>query len=134
MSQQDTSAIPSAAPSQGGGSRSFQRRQQQPAADRAQELLQRRVPPHSEEAEQAVLSGVFLRQDLLHEIIDLFLTPCLGAVKVKLADKNDVDLGDLADLFDSGPVGFLRSGAQAHLRRVRFAFPAERGRGHRDGL
>ncbi|MBQ3893443.1 MAG: replicative DNA helicase [Mailhella sp.] len=70
MSQQDTSAIPSAAPSQGGGSRSFQRRHQQPAADRAQELLQRRVPPHSEEAEQAVLSGVFLRQDLLHEIID----------------------------------------------------------------
>ncbi len=40
------------------------------AADRAREDLLRRVPPHSVEAEQAVLSGVFLRPDLLHEIID----------------------------------------------------------------
>ena len=39
-------------------------------AERARDDLQRRVPPHSEEAEQAVLSGVFLRPDLLHEIID----------------------------------------------------------------
>ncbi len=39
-------------------------------ADRAREDLLRRVPPHSVEAEQAVLSGVFLRPDLLHEIVD----------------------------------------------------------------
>lgn len=40
------------------------------AAERAREDLLRRVHPHSVEAEQAVLSGVFLRPDLLHEIID----------------------------------------------------------------
>lgn len=40
------------------------------AAERAREDLLRRVPPHSVEAEQAVLSGVFLRADLLHEIVD----------------------------------------------------------------
>lgn len=39
-------------------------------ADRAREDLTRRVPPHSMEAEQAVLGGVFLRSDLLHEVID----------------------------------------------------------------
>jgi replicative DNA helicase len=39
-------------------------------SERARDDLLRRVPPHSEEAEQAVLSGVFLRPDLLHEIID----------------------------------------------------------------
>lgn len=39
-------------------------------ADQARDDLLRRVPPHSVEAEQAVLSGVFLRPDLLHEIVD----------------------------------------------------------------
>lgn len=38
--------------------------------ERAQTDLLRRVPPHSVEAEQAVLGGVFLRPDLLHEIVD----------------------------------------------------------------
>jgi len=39
-------------------------------AEQARNDLLRRVPPHSVEAEQAVLSGVFLRPDLLHEIVD----------------------------------------------------------------
>ncbi|MCH5277672.1 MAG: replicative DNA helicase [Desulfovibrionaceae bacterium] len=39
-------------------------------AEKAREDLVRRVPPHNAEAEQAVLSGVFLRPDLLHEIVD----------------------------------------------------------------
>lgn len=39
-------------------------------ADKARDDLLRRVPPHSVEAEQAVLSGVYLRPDLLHEIVD----------------------------------------------------------------
>ena len=38
--------------------------------DRARDDLLRRVPPHSEEAEQAVLSGILLKPELLHEIID----------------------------------------------------------------
>ena len=39
-------------------------------AEKARDDLLRRVPPHSVEAEQAVLSGVYLRPDLLHEIVD----------------------------------------------------------------
>ena len=38
--------------------------------DRARDDLLRRVPPHSEEAEQAVLSGILLKPEMLHEIID----------------------------------------------------------------
>ena len=33
--------------------------------------LLRRVPPHSAEAEQAVLSGVLMRPDALHIIVDI---------------------------------------------------------------
>lgn len=54
-----------AAPSRSGGSQPKGNR-----AERARDDLLRRVPPHSVEAEQAVLSGVFLRPDLLHEIVD----------------------------------------------------------------
>ena len=54
-----------AAPSRSGGSQPKGNR-----AVRARDDLLRRVPPHSVEAEQAVLSGVFLRPDLLHEIVD----------------------------------------------------------------
>lgn len=53
-----------AAPGRGGGASQGDR------VERAREDLLRRVPPHSVEAEQAVLSGVFLRPDLLHEIVD----------------------------------------------------------------
>lgn len=54
----------------GGQNRAGQAGTNADAAERAREDLLRRVPPHSVEAEQAVLSGVFLRPDLLHEIID----------------------------------------------------------------
>lgn len=54
-----------AAPQRSGGSQPKGNR-----ADRARDDLLRRVPPHSVEAEQAVLSGIFLRPDLLHEIVD----------------------------------------------------------------
>ena len=54
-----------AAPSRSGGSQPKGNR-----AERARDDLLRRVPPHSVVAEQAVLSGVFLRPDLLHEIVD----------------------------------------------------------------
>ena len=69
MAEWDQNGNEAAAPEKGGGSRVPQRRQAD-AAERAREDLRRRVPPHSEEAEQAVLSGVFLRPDLLHEILD----------------------------------------------------------------
>ena len=50
----------------GGQNRAGQAGTNADAAERAREDLLRRVPPHSVEAEQAVLSGVFLRPDLLH--------------------------------------------------------------------
>ncbi len=69
MADWDQNGYEAAAPEKSGGSRVFPRRQPD-AAERAREDLRRRVPPHSEEAEQAVLSRVFLRPDLLHEILD----------------------------------------------------------------
>ena len=41
------------------------------AEDRASDVLMRRVPPHSAEAEQAVLGGVFLRPQVMHNLVDL---------------------------------------------------------------
>jgi replicative DNA helicase len=41
------------------------------ALDRASGDLLRRVPPHSVEAEQAVLAGVFLNPDVMHSIADM---------------------------------------------------------------
>ncbi|WP_294486977.1 replicative DNA helicase [uncultured Mailhella sp.] len=58
-----------AAPSRSGGSRRSSRGEGE-ISDRARDDLLRRVPPHNEEAEQAVLSGVFLRPDLLQELVD----------------------------------------------------------------
>lgn len=40
------------------------------AAERASAELLRRVPPHSIEAEQAVLGGVFLKNSILHTLVD----------------------------------------------------------------
>lgn len=40
------------------------------ALDKASEDLLRRVPPHSTEAEQAVLGGVFLKANLLNTLVD----------------------------------------------------------------
>ena len=69
MDSPDTVMNEAAAPSRSGGSRRSSR-QEGDLSERARDDLLRRVPPHSEEAEQAVLSGVFLRPDLLQEIID----------------------------------------------------------------
>ncbi len=41
------------------------------AEERAQDALLKRVPPHSVEAEQAVLGGIILRPDLMHIIVDI---------------------------------------------------------------
>jgi len=41
------------------------------AVERASSDLLRRVPPHSVEAEQAVLAGVFLNPDVMHSIVDM---------------------------------------------------------------
>ncbi len=41
------------------------------AEERASEALLKRVPPHSVEAEQAVLGGIILRPDLMHSIVDI---------------------------------------------------------------
>ena len=51
------------------GQGSFKARQGS-AADRAEADLLRRVPPHSVEAEQAVLGGVLMRPQLMHAIVD----------------------------------------------------------------
>lgn len=40
------------------------------SARRAEETLLRRVPPHSAEAEQAVLGGVLLRPQIMHVLVD----------------------------------------------------------------
>ncbi len=40
------------------------------AEERVSESLLKRVPPHSVEAEQAVLAGIILRPDLMHSIVD----------------------------------------------------------------
>ena len=69
MDSPDTVMNEAAAPSRSGGSRRSSR-ENADLSERARDDLLRRVPPHSEEAEQAVLSGVFLRPDLLQEIID----------------------------------------------------------------
>ena len=69
MDSPDTVMNEAAAPSRSGGSRRSSR-QEGDLSERARDDLLRRVPPHSEEAEQAVLSGVFLRPDLLQEIVD----------------------------------------------------------------
>ena len=68
MDSADSAKNEAVAPRSGGSPRFS--RQGEKVSDRARDDLLRRVPPHSEEAEQAVLSGVFLRPDLLHEIID----------------------------------------------------------------
>ncbi|WP_298065843.1 replicative DNA helicase [uncultured Mailhella sp.] len=68
MDSTESLSSEAAAPRSGGSPR-FPR-QGENVSDKARDDLLRRVPPHSEEAEQAVLSGVFLRPDLLHEIID----------------------------------------------------------------
>lgn len=41
------------------------------AEERAGDVLLRRVPPHSVEAEQAVLGGIFLRPPVMHSIVDM---------------------------------------------------------------
>ena len=69
MDSPDTVMNEAAAPSRSGGSRRSSR-ESADLSERARDDLLRRVPPHNEEAEQAVLSGVFLRPDLLQEIID----------------------------------------------------------------
>ncbi len=43
----------------------------QSSLEQASGDLLRKVPPHSKEAEQAVLGGVFIRNDVLHSIIDM---------------------------------------------------------------
>ena len=40
------------------------------SAEKAEADILRRVPPHSVEAEQAVLGGVFMRPQLMHSIVD----------------------------------------------------------------
>ena len=40
------------------------------SAEKAESDILRRVPPHSVEAEQAVLGGVFIRPQLMHSIAD----------------------------------------------------------------
>ena len=40
------------------------------AVDRASTDLLRRVPPHSVEAEQAVLGGIFIRNNVFHMLVD----------------------------------------------------------------
>lgn len=69
MDSPDTVMNEAAAPSRSGGSRRSSRGEGK-ISDRARDDLLRRVPPHNEEAEQAVLSGVFLRPDLLQELVD----------------------------------------------------------------
>ena len=69
MDSPDTVMNEAAAPSRSGGSRRSSRGEGE-ISDRARDDLLRRVPPHNEEAEQAVLSGVFLRPDLLQELVD----------------------------------------------------------------
>ena len=69
MDSPDTVMNEAAAPSRSGGSRRPSRGEGE-ISDRARDDLLRRVPPHNEEAEQAVLSGVFLRPDLLQELVD----------------------------------------------------------------
>ena len=69
MDSPDTVMNEAAAPQRSGGSRRSSRGEGD-VSERARDDLLRRVPPHNEEAEQAVLSGVFLRPDLLQEIID----------------------------------------------------------------
>ncbi len=41
------------------------------AEERANESILKKVPPHSVEAEQAVLGGIILRPDLMHSIVDI---------------------------------------------------------------
>ena len=56
----------------GSSSRTGGRGSQPGAAARAAEAdLLRRVPPHSAEAEQAVLGGVLMRPQLMHSIVDM---------------------------------------------------------------
>ena len=69
MDSPDTVMNEAAAPSRSGGSRRSPRGEGD-VSERARDDLLRRVPPHNEEAEQAVLSGVFLRPDLLQELVD----------------------------------------------------------------
>ena len=69
MDSPDTVMNEAAAPSRSGGSRRSSRGEGE-ISDRARDDLLRRVPPHNEEAEQAVLSGVCLRPDLLQELVD----------------------------------------------------------------
>ena len=38
--------------------------------NRASDDLLRRVPPHSVEAEQAVLGGIFIRNSVFHTLVD----------------------------------------------------------------
>ena len=63
------------APRAAAGGQSFPEAAQESAADRtakrAEEKLLRRVPPHSAEAEQAVLGGILLRPELMHTIVDM---------------------------------------------------------------
>jgi len=43
-------------------------------AERTSEEMLRRVPPHNLEAEQAVLAGVFLRNEIFHTLVDIVHT------------------------------------------------------------
>ena len=44
--------------------------QPEEALQKASSDLLRRIPPHNTEAEQAVLGGVFLRNDIFHTLVD----------------------------------------------------------------
>ena len=55
----------------GGSSPPAQSRARQSAEAKASDALIRRVPPHSVEAEQAVLGGIFLRPQVMHSLVDL---------------------------------------------------------------
>lgn len=53
------------------GGRSFGRSRREVDSDEVSADLVRKTPPHSAEAEQAVLGGIFIRGKLLHTIIDI---------------------------------------------------------------
>ena len=99
------------------------------AARSAENDLLRRVPPHSVEAEQAVLSGVLMRPDVLHIMVDMlreedFYLPSHAAIFRAILDlyrKNaPIDLVTLAEqlrnrneLEEAGGAVYLGELAQA---------------------
>ena len=81
------------------------------AMERASDNLLRRVPPHSVEAEQAVLAGVFLKPDVMHSIVDMlhkddFYLPA-----------HQILYGAFLDLYGkSGPTGIDIVTVSQHLK------------------